>query len=378
MSRLLITLGFVLVACHATPDEPQIPLVPDALQPDDPAPAAIAEIIEPTPLPVVTYDGSGEIVHPDAVVFPHAWNGSRFWYTATPYPLGNPAFENPSAYLGDSGDDWRPVPGITNPLAMPAELAYLSDPDLSYDPIKDELRLYYRQTRLDKDELFVRTSSKGYDWSPPALVVTDARYALISPAIVREQDGSWRMWAVSATTAGCKSRASALSLTQRRSRDGITWGSASRVTLAIPTRVPWHWDVQYVPSKQEYWALVAAYPDGADCSWSAVYFARSKDGTTWTVSPTPLLAPGTFEPMRDLVYRSTFRYFAAEDAITVWFSGARAEDSRYHYSLATARYPYAELLRRVNATGPSSRTRAPVVVDESVAKARAAFVAGFP
>jgi hypothetical protein len=212
------------------------------------------------------------------------------------------------------------------------------------------------------------------------LVVQDDRYNVISPAIVREQDGSWRMWAVGARDGGCRVRASALTLTQRRSYDGFTWSSAGPVNLVIPGNVPWHWDVQYVRAKREYWALVAAFPDGTNCSRSSVYFARSADGTNWTASPTPLLAPGVLEPLHDLIYRSSFRYFANDDVVMVWFSGAREEATGLRYSLATARYPLAELLRRVNAPRPASASRQQSDTGGRTrpSAARLAFIEAFP
>ena len=39
-------------------------------------------------------------MHPDAVVFPERWKGRRYWVSATPYPTGNPKYENPSIYQG--------------------------------------------------------------------------------------------------------------------------------------------------------------------------------------------------------------------------------------------------------------------------------------
>ena len=368
----------LIAACSAAPDELLTPLVPQVYELDDPAPFTSTDLVEATPLPVVTYEGSGEMVHPDALVFPRDWHGSRFWYAATPYPAGNPEFENPSGFVGNTSDEWGAIPGSRNPLATPAEGSYLSDPDLSYDPVKDEIRMYYRQTKLDKDEVLLTTSHQGYAWSAPVVVLQDSRYALISPAIVREADGSWRMWTVNAEIGGCKSHVPYLKLNQRRSRDGITWGGVEDVRLTIPKYVPWHWDVQYIPARREYWALIAAFPDGADCSRSAVYFARSADGTSWSVSPAPLLATGAFEPMRDVVYRSSFRYFSNEDAVTVWFSGGRAENGRFKYSMAAARYPLQEMLRRVNGPGAMSQSRIPAHDDGELARARARFVEAFP
>ena len=377
-----LTLAVALVACHASTDaEPTEPLVPDVVEVDESDMLSPDLLIEPAHVDVETYDGSGELVHPDALVFAHGWHGHRFWFTATPYPLGNSTLENPSGFAGDSAKDWRTIPGVVNPIAKPTNLGYLSDPDLAYDPARDRLNLYYRLTTASVDQLYLRTSKTGSDWSEPTLVVEDARYSLISPAIAREPDGSWRMWTVNAAAAGCRTHANAISLSQRRSRDGMKWNPAESVNLSIPSFVPWHWDVQYIKERKEYWALVAAYPDAGNCSQTSVFFARSVSGTTWTVSPTPLLEPGRLERLRDLVYRSTFRYFPSDSAVRVWFSGARVEEGKFHYALATARYPLAELLRRVDRpalTSQPSAMQAHDPHDAPLQAARERFINAFP
>ena len=380
-----LTLAVALVACHASTDAaptvPTEPLGPDVVEVDESDMLTPDRLIEPARVDVETYDGSGELVHPDAVVFAHGWHGHRYWYAATPYPLGNSTLENPSGFAGDSAKDWRTIPGVVNPIAKPSNQGYLSDPDLAYDPQRDRLNLYYRLTTSSADQLYLRTSKTGSDWSDPTLVVEDTRYSLISPAIAREPDGSWRMWTVNAAAAGCRTHANAISLSQRRSRDGMKWNAAEPVYLSIPNSVPWHWDVQYIRERKEYWALVAAYPDAGNCSQTSVFFARSVSGTTWTVSPTPLLAPGPLEPLRDLVYRSTFRYFPSDSAVRVWFSGARVEDGKFHYALATARYPLADLLRRVDALAPASQplpVRAHDPRDAPLQAARERFISAFP
>ena len=372
-------LALALCACHAAQDAPTAPLVPEVEVIDDPPADPSAAIFEPEAMRVFTYDGSGELVHPDAVVFPKSWQGKRYWYAATPYPFGNPAFENPSGYVGNRRNDWHLATGVRNPLAMPDDDAYLSDPDLVYDPVRDELRLYYRQTTRDADQIFAKASRDGVSWGEAVLLVQEARYNAISPAVTREPDGSWRMWTVGARYGGCHARSAKMQLSERRSRDGLNWNAPSPVTLVIPGQVPWHWDIQWVSAKHEYWALVAAYPDGTDCSRSNVYFARSDDGTTWVASPRPLLSAGTVEALNDLVYRSTFRYFPNGDLVTVWFSGARREGTDFHYSVATARYPYEELLRRVSEPLTSALPRQAVPRREwADSVARAAFVEMFP
>jgi hypothetical protein len=338
-----------------------------------------AGFLAPTLIPVETYEGSGQLVHPDAAVFPNLWQGKRYWVAGTPYPFGNSKFENPSIYHGRISTELHVPTGVTNPLATAPSGAYMSDPDVVHDPDTDELRLYYRETIEGLDEVLLVTSRDGVHWTPPQLVASAARYSLISPAVVRESATSWRMWTVNASAQGCFSLEREMTLEQRQSADGITWGDPVLVTLRMPGRVPWHWDVQYIAAKSEYWALIAAYPEGTTCSRTAVYFAHSADGTNWKVAPTALLAPGDFEPMRDVVYRSSFHYHDASDAVSVWFSGARLEGSVFRYAVASARYPYPELMRRVVGASPMMLEReGSSVPSPELQAARSRFEHAFP
>lgn len=378
LCALLVT-GITITACHGGEQVASSLTPPDESTQIDEADVPSSVIVAPALINAPTYDGSGELVHADALVFPNRWQGRRYWVSATPYPTGNPKYENPSIYQGFTSRQMNVPAGVKNPLALPGASGYLSDPDLLYDPDRDELRMYYRHTSGSSDELFLVTSKNGVQWSTPQLVLTGGRYGLISPAIVRESATSWRMWTVYAVAQGCYSLSTEMALMQRHSTDGVTWDEPQPVNLSVPRRVPWHWDVQYIPAKQEYWALVAAYPEGTTCSQTAVYFARSADGTNWSVAPTPLLGPGEFAPLNDLIYRSSFHYHEASDAVSVWFSGARLGTGGFHFAMASARYPYAELVRRVS--GPS-----PIIIERetegqssaALQSARSAFEENFP
>ncbi|MEO6527342.1 MAG: hypothetical protein ABIP93_12000 [Gemmatimonadaceae bacterium] len=335
--------------------------------------------LAPTLLRVQTYEGSGQLVHPDVAFFSRGWQGQRYWLAATPYPNGNPRVENPSIFSGASPREMLVPPGMTNPLALPVASGYLSDPDLVHDPATGELRMYYRQTVPEGDELYLTTSRNGVDWSKGRRVLSDSRYALISPAVVRETGGAWRMWLVNAVENGCKSTRQQLMLQQRRSTDGVTWGTPERVELTINGRVPWHWDVQYVAARSEYWALVAAYPEGANCAQTSIYFARSANGTDWQTSPVPLLATGTFAPISDLVYRSTFHYHEKSEVVSVWYSGARVRDDVFQYAVVSARYSIADLLLRVSGSPGATVGRAESQrTSRSLIAAREQFIAEFP
>jgi len=313
-------------------------------------------------------------------VLPRKWHQHRYWIAATPYPGGDAQYENPSIFAGSSVRELMVPEGAVNPLFRPQPRAYLSDPDMVYDPELDELRMYYRQVTLDADQLYMATSRDGVHWGTPKLSLNAGHYRMISPSIVRESSGAWRMWGVNAGPYGCQARLPDLSLDQRRSTDGITWGAAEAVQLRIPGRVPWHWDVQYVAAKGEYWALIAAYPDGRGCAQTAVYFARSADGTSWNVSPTPLLDVNEFEPVRDLVYRSTFHYHPGSDVVSVWFSGGRVDEGTgLKCAVVSARYAYTDLLARVSRGSAALLGREPSPVNTAALEAaRAEFERNFP
>src|SRR5690349_11299443 len=77
MPVTLIT-ALLLSACggrDATAGAPLTP--PDDVSELDDAEAPGAGFVAPSPIAVVTYEGSGQLVHPDAAVFPDRWQGKR-------------------------------------------------------------------------------------------------------------------------------------------------------------------------------------------------------------------------------------------------------------------------------------------------------------
>jgi len=115
--------------------------------------ADAAPVADVHPLSIVTYEGSGQAVHPDFVRLPASWSGDPFRLVATPYPGGNATYENPSLYTGSTGIDWAVPEGVTNPLEQPEIGGYLSDPDMLYDPGANELRIYYRRVTSENETL---------------------------------------------------------------------------------------------------------------------------------------------------------------------------------------------------------------------------------
>jgi hypothetical protein len=59
----------------------------------------------PRTLQLLTYDGSGQLVHPDVVRWPRS--GGDLWMAVTPYPYAREKWENPSIYRSRDGLTWR-------------------------------------------------------------------------------------------------------------------------------------------------------------------------------------------------------------------------------------------------------------------------------
>ena len=145
-----------------------------------------------------TYDGSGQVVHPDIVYFPNGWNGYRYWLVLEPYPYSQDSYENPSILVSNDGASWAPPPGISNPVAR-ANTSYLADADLLYDQASDQLWMYYPHQTVNGQTLMVRkTSSDGINWGDPydePVVFSKPDYQVLSPAVVKV-GSTYKMWSV--------------------------------------------------------------------------------------------------------------------------------------------------------------------------------------
>lgn len=322
----------------------------------------------PSGATVPTYDGSGQVVHPDVIVFPSAWRGHRYWMAVTPYPGGNAGFENPTLLASDDGVVWQLPAGAPSPVIQRPATGYLSDPDLVYRADRDELWLYYRHSGAGEDEIWLTRTADGVTWSAPTVAFKRRSYAHVSPSVAPVgARGGWRAWYVDAGEMGC--RATRTVVRELRSGDGVRWharrparaagtgpvSEASPVRLAQPGYVVWHLDAQYVPARREYWAIYAAYPaDGAGCAATDVFFATSPDGVRWTTYPTPLLARHEAPLLQDVVYRSTFAYDPTARTLTVWYSGATVDKGTegvpargYVWSAAVATYVIDDVFAHV-------------------------------
>ena len=291
------------------------------------------------PLTFSTFDGSGQVVHPDFAATPPGVMGFPSHLAITPYPGGNAAYELPSLFASEAGYGWQLEAGAPNPVVT-ASGGYMSDPDLVYVPDAHELWMYYRQV-TGQNIIHLRRSPDGMQWGSDVTVLSAPNHQIISPAVVYRGPGDWLMWSVNAGPAGCAGGATEVEL--RRSSDGIVWSPPVPVSLNSPAGLSaWHIDVQWIAPRNEFWALYNAKQRGG-CLTPALFLATSPDGRNWRTLPEPVLQKGSIPAFQDAVYRSTFAYDPIADEITFWFSGARWDGHGYAWSGAVERVPRTEL-----------------------------------
>ena len=295
-------------------------------------PNALPERLPLRALELTTYDGSGQVVHPDVAVFSPAEGVAVPRLVITPYPWGNANFENPSLFDGNGRDAWTTPDGVANPLFRPSG-GYLSDPDLLWLDDRRELWMFFRHVG-DANEILASQSGDGVRWSTPRVVVRAPNHQAVSPSVVRRSAGQWLMWTVNSGAVGCGSTSTTVEL--RRSEDGLVWSSPTTVSLSQPGVFPWHVEVQWVAARNEYWALYNGKVAGS-CTTDALYLATSADGVTWTTFRSPVLRRGAIPEMADIVYRSTFAYDADRDLVSLWYSGARFTSRGYEWHAAFER-----------------------------------------
>ncbi len=298
-----------------------------------------------------TPDGSGQTVHPDFVSATATGRISGEFLAITPYPFGNAAYENPSLYTSTDRVYWKPPPSAVNPVVLP-QYGFLSDPDIVFNPVSDELWMYYRQVDA-LTEIKLIKSPDGVTWSDPVVVTSSWNLLIVSPTVVRRSETDWLMWSVNGQE-GCSAADTWVEL--RHSTDGVAWSAPEPVSLTQPGFKPWHIDVQWIASRNEYWALYNVKTPES-CSTPALYLATSPDGVVWTTYPSPVLARGEIPRFNDIVYRSSFRYRPETDVVSFYYSGAAFSDSLqlYIWTSAVQRRQRADVFAGISVPPSSAR-----------------------
>lgn len=301
-----MTLAAVAARRRLSPDPPDIPTS---------APYNVA-----THLTIPTYDGSGQAVHPDVIDFANEpvvggeWQGWRFWMVMTPYPSSLAAFEDPSILVSHDGITWQVPAGLTNPIYLPTEGPYSNDPDIVYDPVADQLVLFWR----DFDVLKMARSADGITW--PATPTTIVDPVAVSPCFLRAADGTWLGWFNNA-------------LRTATAPEG-PWTSQGAYTGLLGS---WHRNIVFAPGGGYH---MLSHDNTAGKLW--VQAASSADGISWSVNPTPVLIPGTHAWSAYNLYRSALTLHDDGDRYRVWYCGVDSPSNPRVWRIAYTEIPLTE------------------------------------
>jgi len=295
----------------------------------DPVPLSNA----PNPLATPTYDGSGQSVEPDVVFVQSGWHGFTYWMAFSPYPNGNERDENPSILASNDGTDWGLPTGLVNPLALPSTRdKELADASIFYDADSNQLWVYYIDVFATTMSLLRLTSSDGITWQNGGVLFTVPDQEILSPTVAKV--GSYKMWVVNGGSQGCYTT-SPLTVDYRSSPDGVRWSDPQATDMAQTGYSIWHINVVWIPSKQEYWAAVSAFPSGLNCDSTVLFFSTSMDGLHWTSYQKIALDKGASWD-RDQIYRSVFLYDPAKDQISLWYSARGGQ--QWHIGFTKGNY----------------------------------------
>ena len=300
--------------------------------------------VEPTMIDIPTYDGTGQAVHPDVVLFDNGWHGSKYWLTMTPYAASNQTLENPSILTSDDGVHVSVPMGLTNPVIPAPHSAkdYNSDPELLYEPQTRRLVLFDRFVDKKSNTINVLTTRDGVTWARARAPLSVRAHQAVSPTIAPRIDAPAKMWTVNAGKAGCNAKTTRVEVRTATDQQGrfveTGWSKPAPAELTIPGYTIWHIKARWVPEKSEYWMLISAYPNGGNgCKTDDLFFARSGDGTHWKAYTTPVVRHEDREWTAAAVYRSTFLYNADTDRLDLWIS-ARGSDGAWRMGYARANY----------------------------------------
>ena len=142
-----------------------------------------------------TFDGSGQLVHPDIAYF-----SGRYWLAVTPYPYGMEEYENPCIY---QGVDLNHLKVPRGPIAIQhkhTQGIHLSDPCFAIN--SGILYCYYRESErkgnIEEQTVWeIQYSESNNCWSKPVLILNSVDDKILSPAMLYNEKGELTVFYVS-------------------------------------------------------------------------------------------------------------------------------------------------------------------------------------
>ena len=308
---ILAVLVFCLNSCPEHPDETPAS-VDRPLRFSGPTgfETEIPGLVDLRPISFSTYDGSGQVTHPDILAPQATGQPDLYHMVVTPYPMSQDLYENPCLYISADGYQFFELPACKNPLAPAPPYDHNDDPDLMF--IDGIYCIYYLETmRPDSQNVILLTSKDRSRWKRQVAVHYDliAREEFImSPSVIAFENEYYMFYV------GFSHSLGGHGIRYIKSSDGVNWDKKSVYdpNMTMPAGlIPWHIDV-FSDGKRFYLLCNEAGKN------NGLYLATSNDLQSWIFRGTPLLSSGQDFLNSQMIYRSTG--LVEDDRFRVWFS----------------------------------------------------------
>ena len=286
-------------------------------------------------IPITTHTGSitTQLVHPTILKFTNKINGYNYIIGITPYPNGNSAYENPSVAFTNDLINYT-EDNVSNPLVPPPSTGWNADPDLTYDPLRDRLLMYFTFYQTPEGEGYtILASNDGTNWNVVGKWYSGTTvWAIASPTVIYDPvDRVFKMWAIKYNRSTYEK-----TLVYATSVDGVNFSEFQPLNYTPPVYGgqnyrAWHIAVHKVGN--EYWMIAAANPEGLRDGAPPVhlFFANSSDGINWTFYDTPILTTAD-SLATDKLYRADF---VVENGTMHVLYSYRNSDGTWHIALTS-------------------------------------------
>jgi hypothetical protein len=263
-----------------------------------------------------TYDGSGQVVHPD--VF---WVSDSLLLALTPYPLFMADYENPSLFFTKNGKNYSIPRGIHNPLIEKPKTGYNCDPDIFIDG-NGKLNLFYLEVLNDSiqslkkivfENDFTYKNSNIFTYNPK-----NGDDFVLSPASIYSKD-KFELFYIKLSD----KQKNTIKYSSFKDLESISNRGFKTLPLNLPNDfTPWHLDV--VKHQDYYYLLINGYY-GKQAEWNSnqkenytLYITKSKDLKNWTNIGNVLHRKNV--PIENLKYLYRSSALITEKNFGIWYS----------------------------------------------------------
>ena len=270
----------------------------------------------------VEYDvyGYNQNMHPDV----YFNNSSTFisvykhpyWMLCTDYYVSVDTVEQPQLICSDDGLTWICPTNVTNPIAPQPNNTYYhdDDTDMVYNTTSGKLECYYLVTqRTPYNATLQQRTFDGVTVSNYVNCTGESPF-LVSNALIRNDDGTYDMWAVNLTNVP-------KAIYHYTSTDGMNWANEQNISFTpVSGKDIWHFNVQKYNGKYLY---MMTYCDYGTSGGNAKLYIGSSDTPTGAITvqaDKPLVdieSAGSFDDRE--IYRSCS--LTDGNGIDIWISG---------------------------------------------------------